>query len=362
MWGGGLFLLVIVILGYVMPKNIVINFLQCLVVCVLFAGSQDPMDFYVYEGIYDTARQGFEVDYEVGYVWLNAVCGQLGLTYVEFRCVVGGLFCLLLATLIRKLTVCPNVVWSSYIIFSALFDACILRNSLAMACGMWAIFYLLRARTIMQYGKAIVWIVGAALFHSAYWVLLAFIPLWILCQKKGYVWCVVCIAVAYVFCVMNEQTLFQLYEHLLIREDTIEKYMTGQYSNLVGTAYNFVKYLFLIFPAIYYSRSAVCGICGRSDGDILKHKILLLNIVFGVVLIPQFFAVNFNRVFRMLILFNYIFIACQIGNARGKIYPKAFSFVYASVLLCLFMFWEAQSTLYDVFLMHFKTNVLLSLF
>lgn len=362
-----MFLLVIVILGYVMPKNIVINLLQCLVVCVLFAGSQDPMDFYVYERIYDTARQGFEVDYELGYVWLNAVCGQLGLTYVEFRCVVGGMFCLLLATLIRKLTVCPNVVWSSYIIFSALFDACLLRNSLAMACGMWAIFYLLRARSLLQYGKVVGLVVVAALFHSAYWVLLAFVPLWLLCQKKGYLWGVVGVAIAYAFCVMNEQALFNLYGHFLIREDTIDKYMTGNYANIVGVAYNVVKYLFMIVPALYYGRlssSARSGGClpSRPWESAFQDKILLLNVVFCVVLVPQFFAVNFARIFRMLTLFNYIFMASQIGTTRRKIHPKAFSFVYATILLCLFLSWEAQSAFDDVFLMHFETNVLLSRF
>ena len=116
MEGAYLFLLIIILSGYLFTKNIGINILQCVIVCALFGGSQDPLDFYNYEDIYNTVKQGYDVSYEIGYVWLNDICGKLGCSYIEFRYIAGILFCSALSIIIRKLTVHPNAVWSSYLI------------------------------------------------------------------------------------------------------------------------------------------------------------------------------------------------------------------------------------------------------
>lgn len=137
-----------------------------------FGGSQDPLDFYNYEDIYNTVKQGYDVSYEIGYVWLNDICGKLGCSYIEFRYIAGILFCSALSIIIRKLTVHPNAVWSSYLIFSAMFDACLLRNSMALIIAIIAILLLVRARSTKEYLFSAGLIALAALFHSAYWVLL----------------------------------------------------------------------------------------------------------------------------------------------------------------------------------------------
>lgn len=82
MEGAYLFLLIIILSGYLFTKNIGINILQCVIVCALFGGSQDPLDFYNYEDIYNTVKQGYDVSYEIGYVWLNDICGKLGCSYI----------------------------------------------------------------------------------------------------------------------------------------------------------------------------------------------------------------------------------------------------------------------------------------
>ena len=69
-----------------------LTIIQCFVVWTLFAFSQDEYDYTVYEREYDAVQRGFGSDYEIGYVWLNDICAALGLTYVEFRAVVGLIF------------------------------------------------------------------------------------------------------------------------------------------------------------------------------------------------------------------------------------------------------------------------------
>ena len=253
MEGAYLFLLIIILSGYLFTKNIGINILQCVIVCALFGGSQDPLDFYNYEDIYNTVKQGYDVSYEIGYVWLNDICGKLGCSYIEFRYIAGILFCSALSIIIRKLTVHPNAVWSSYLIFSAMFDACLLRNSMALIIAIIAILLLVRARSTKEYLFSAGLIALAALFHSAYWVLLFFIPLWILINRKnGIKLVLLIIVIIYMVSIFSDNLLFRIYSHFLIREATIDKYMTGHYANMTGALYNTVKYLFIIFPVLYY--------------------------------------------------------------------------------------------------------------
>ena len=239
MEGAYLFLLIIILSGYLFTKNIGINILQCVIVCALFGGSQDPLDFYNYEDIYNTVKQGYDVSYEIGYVWLNDICGKLGCSYIEFRYIAGILFCSALSIIIRKLTVHPNAVWSSYLIFSAMFDACLLRNSMALIIAIIAILLLVRARSTKEYLFSAGLIALAALFHSAYWVLLFFIPLWILINRKnGIKLVLLIIVIIYMVSIFSDNLLFRIYSHFLIREATIDKYMTGHYANMTGALYN----------------------------------------------------------------------------------------------------------------------------
>ena len=106
MEGAYLFLLIIILSGYLFTKNIGINILQCVIVCALFGGSQDPLDFYNYEDIYNTVKQGYDVSYEIGYVWLNDICGKLGCSYIEFRYIAGILFCSAISNFLPGIFVC----------------------------------------------------------------------------------------------------------------------------------------------------------------------------------------------------------------------------------------------------------------
>lgn len=59
--------MIIILSGYLFTKNIGINILQCVIVCALFGGSQDPLDFYNYEDIYSSVQYGHRTDNKIAY-------------------------------------------------------------------------------------------------------------------------------------------------------------------------------------------------------------------------------------------------------------------------------------------------------
>lgn len=136
-----------------------------------FGGSQDPLDFYNYEDIYNTVKQGYDVSYEIGYVWLNDICGKLGCSYIEFR-YIAGIYLFRLINNHKKTDGTSECSMEFLPYFSAMFDACLLRNSMALIIAIIAILLLVRARSTKEYLFSAGLIALAALFHSAYWVLL----------------------------------------------------------------------------------------------------------------------------------------------------------------------------------------------
>ena len=177
----------------------------------------------------------------------------------------------------------------------------------------------------------------AALFHSAYWVLLFFIPLWILINRKnGIKLVLLIIVIIYMVSIFSDNLLFlhiltfsytrsnnrQIYDRTLCQYDTSDCITLSQY-------------LFIIFLVLYYysrhsNNQEISSPKQKSLRSVFNHKILKLNIIFSLVLVPQFFAVNFSRLFFILIIFNYIYIANQIGVSRKIIKPRLFSIAYAS--------------------------------
>lgn len=84
--------------------------------------------------------------------------------------------------------------------------------------------------------------------------------------------------------IFSDNLLFRIYSHFLIREATIDKYMTGHYANMTGALYNTVKYLFIIFPVLYYysrhsNNQEISSPKQKSLRSVFNHKILKLNII-----------------------------------------------------------------------------------
>jgi hypothetical protein len=350
-------LLFIIFLGYFNTKSVIVNILLCSIVCILFAYSQDDQDWHVYQKYYEG---NIQESYELGFAWLNQLSYNFGLTYLEFRLFIGVLFCSVLFFIIRKLTKHTNVVWSTYLIYSAMFDACILRNSLSMLFAIPGILFLIQSKRSRDFFAPLICFVIAALIHNSFWFFLIFIPFWLIIQSKNGI-AKVCVfsIVLYFICVINTSFLFDLFGKLIVREGVIDKYETGRYANFNGAVYNLLKYLFYISPILYYkyfnTHSQNYLPSNRLEALLNKH-ILDINILFIVLLVPQFFAITFSRFFRILCLFNYLFLANQVNVSSQKRLPKVISLIYATVLLFLIIFWESPGTFEGVFLMHFETN------
>lgn len=356
------FYLTIALIGFLFSKNKVVNILLCLVVVALFGLSVDDNDFWVYMNIYDGIGYGYSSDYEVGYVFINLFFNKLGVNYITFRLILGIFFCTILFFVVRKATEHPNMVWSCYLIYSAMFDACLLRNSIAFVFALLGVIALMKVKSVGSYIAPCVLFTLAALVHSAYWAFVFFVPMWYMLNniKHGVEIVLASIIALYVVCVVANNIVFDIYSRFQIREATIDKYMTNSYANVAGAMYGVLKYLLIVSPVLYVNIKTIPRLEIASNIPQMKvesAKMTRVNILFSFFLIPQFFTITFSRLFRILIFINYIYISTLcLGRKSSQV--KALAFLYALVFVLFTIVYESPTSFSDVVLMHLNTNPL----
>lgn len=347
------------LLGFFFSKNKLVTVFLAFVVFSFFYMSEDNYDFINYKNIFEDAQHKNQFGYEIGYVYLNQLISQIGLDYMALRCFIGILFVVILYFIIGKLTNRPNIIWSAMIIFPAMFDGMLLRNSLAMAISLIALFYLMKCKNLRQYLIPLSLFALAALFHSSYWVMILFIPAWLYFNKrKSFKIFLLCVAAVYILSASLSDYIFNIFSYLSVREAAIEKYQTGMYANFTGAAYNVVKYLFILSPVLLFRNWNNSTVPQKTYTRDFSAGLLKLNILFSMILIPQALAVNFSRLFRMIVIFNYAYMANQANERNLALKSRLFTFSYAIILLLL-AFFESPTTIVDVLFMHLKTNTFL---
>lgn len=347
----------LIVLGFLLPKSKVVHILLLFLSYSLFTLSYDDGDRLIYMEEYENIGSGIGSDYEILYVALMKVCSFFGLTFYMFRFLTAGItfFCLEYVT--TKYCKNINIVWALYFIFSAMFDATVIRNSLAMGIALIVLVKMLSKKNlkdeIICYGLSFV----AALIHSSYWILPLILALWKPMQKTTirYVF-VVSVLLLYSAVSAYDQQIFSIYGSLLVREATIDKYMTGFYSNTIGQIYNFVKYCIIISPVIVFWPNRMLKKIPICAHETLIRNIFLINLLFIVILLPQAIATNFSRLLRIIIFLNYVYLACCYDVKKYRLAIAVYGVFYSSTLLLLLLLFESITSIDIILNMHLETN------
>lgn len=359
-------LLFLISLACLRPKSISIHVILLFTVFSFFALSFDDADRLIYQREYDSITSTVDSSYEILYVGLMKFGKSLGFDFQGYRCFQAILVIVLIDTVVLKYSKAPNVVWAFYLIYSALFDATLMRHIVAMALALHGVMCLMNAQKWKDDILTTAFFVTCGLLHSSYWIMLLFIPFKWFFQSHKLI-ALLLVAGGYAVAIMYKDMIFSFYALFAIREATLEKYMTGNYANMTGAAYDLVKYLFIISPVfIFRGRQSVYELNSNNEKyhriASLNSNILAINLIFCIILIPQFFAVNYSRLFRILVLINYIYMSnIYIVSIKRRDYKVLlYLSIYSLVLLLLLLFWESEATISEVWNMHFETNLIFS--
>ncbi|MBR5781953.1 MAG: EpsG family protein [Bacteroidales bacterium] len=353
-------LLLLLYFSFAFPKSKLIHIFLLTIIFALFSLSFDDYDFHNYMAIFEYVNSEGTSSFEPLFTLFARIIGSWGLNFIQFRYITTLFFIILFDSFIIKTSTKPNIILALYIIFSAMYDAPLMRHLLAMCISFWGCYYLMLSGSYTTYIKPAVLFSIASLFHGSYWICLFFIPIWyLLTQGKNKLVSLLLIVLLFI-CIFGSHILFDVYSNFISKESALEEYNNNNFLNFIGVVYFILKYIVVVSPVL------ILKPCNYSFTDInnpirvINYNIVKLNIVFLIVLILQYIAPGYTRLLRILIVFNYIYI---ISYPKGRISKKyGLAILYAMTLLLLTALWEMPESIETIIQMHFDTNLLFSLF
>lgn len=376
-------------LSVINPKGRILSFVWIIIFMIFFSLSQDDYDYWMYMNSYEKISYSPRY-FEPLFDGFMRVCSAFGMNYTEFRFAVSGIAFLILYSAIVKLTPNVNYVWSLYFIYSMMFDAVMIRYAITIGLVIWMIIYLLKSdinRKYLYKCLCICFICG--LIHSSQWLLLLFPIFWKILVNSKHKWIVMGIlAVVYLATPAFGGMMFNVLSMFTLKEDLMNYYGAENAASVLGAIFNVLKYGLYTMPMWFYCymrRSPVKELrvrlnSGEFDYGIIRGKypnapwirtgnlrtlrslfvnnIEYINLTFAIVLIPQFFAVNYDRLFKVLIIINYCFLSLlAYRNRKIDFRVVAFGFIYAlSFCWLFFIYFSKQELFRRIVLMHLTTN------
>jgi len=161
---------------------------------------------------------------------------------------------------------------------------------------------------------------------------------------------------------MSTDIWFKIFSYLPIRRFTLIKYDTGNYANTTGRIFAFVKQLFILSMAII-ATSEMQGKIAKNNvttnaAIMLDQKIINLNIIAFLLLIPIFYSASAQRLIHVVVIYNYLALAnCYDGRRSISYIIVVISVIYSAVLLLSLLFIESTGAL-DAFISHFYNGYL----
>ena len=195
----------------------------------------------------------------------------------------------------------------------------------------------------------------ASLIHSSSCIYLIFIPVWLYIKKSI---TLLRFIVLFVSFVAVASVGYSLMINIVLETRQQNEYY---YSNLYhgNLLFNALMYLTYISPALLFRPSVVFK--SKTNLSPLESNILIFNILFVFILIPQFYIANFSRLFKILIFFNYIYLSKCAESPKWRPIAVSYMFVYSFYLLAIRLI--TSPNMIDIIVnMHLKTNDLLNIF
>lgn len=366
-----IFVILLIVLGLIFPKSKIITILLVGYIFIICSFSIDDYDYWNYKRMYEHIVYS-KINTEIIYDSLMRFGQTLDFTYSGFRIMISAITLSILYFNISLITPNVNIVWSLYLIYNSMFNAPLLRNSLALSLSIMVLVCLwLTGKDKRFYLMALFLTIIMGLAHSSTWYFLIVITLWPFVNNEKQMKKIIMIFLAVYFLIpLTGNFIFQVYALLPIREGSLTAYDNGHMANMNGMIYNFLKYCVYNSPILLFKPQKYLHFLKTSTNNnfrglsikpiLLLSNIINVNMIFCSLLILEIFSVIFDRLFTTLILINYVYLSliCIIDK-KHHIRIVLFGVIYALTLLSIKLLYEDPTLIYRIFLMHLYSNPVL---
>lgn len=279
---------------------------------ILFWGSTNNADssnyLLLYENVSETGM-GW-INSEVGFVGLIRIAVFFGLEYSQFLMVISFISLSLIYITVQRYTQKLKYVWSLYFIYPFLLDVVQVRHFLAMSIMVYSINFLLK-------GKNVRYTIGILIAFSIQFATVMFLPfIFIYKMKIKNIWIITIASIILgIFLVKSNYILYLI--GFIVSIDKINMYFENKAS--FGFLLQWIIQIMFMLP-IYI-------IYVKVQSERFVELVYKLNIYLLMMFPIYMINLNSSRIFRMILILNYIVYAIGFLKLNGKIRYALFIYV-----------------------------------
>lgn len=356
--------LLAIVSGLIKQKSEFVMICMFLLLWILFGFNTNNADYLIYNLMYD----GHYPNHEIGFIFIISLFNKLGFTYQQFLMSISLMSYLFIFSVIRRYSIKTNFIFALYFIFPFMLDIVQIRNFIAMTFIIGGIPYLLSNRktsTLKYLGVVLV----ASTFHytSLFYLVL------VLAKSKSWRKLLLLFSIiSFISTIIAYTNIIPTMMELIFMSEKV----TGWFQERTRLGFIVPLILQIIsFGFVYYSYYKYVKNSKISDMNnvIINERykkvefnqsklfelIFRINIVFLIAIPFYIFNVTFFRLYRNILLFNYlIIINGTMYYFKNKYESYIFKILFIMYVFLLLAYFVLQNNLHTVFIEIFESNAL----
>ena len=316
---------ILIVLGFVFPKNRVLTVVMLLFMWALLAYNRDNADYQNYMNIYNNIRDGnlwgTTVD-EEGFIYLCRFCSTvLGLDYYQFLVLYSTICTVLFAVMVKLYTENSNIVISLFMIYSYWCMICQVRSYLATILAMIGLYFLFYHDGKMSWILFFAFVIAGGFFHRTAWFFLPFFVVKITNMKT----IVIVTAAASVGFLSLRVPFVTKLVGLVLSQQKINNWLLDDGNrSIIGIGMLFfVRGLLIVIELMmfyslsrnkklslsYFDRFLGRKTTGKVEFDAVAERIFKATVLSFAFVALEAFVRDYERLFRIVMLLSYVLFA-----------------------------------------------------
>ncbi len=367
---------IIVLLLAFTSNNKSVNLLLVLTLFILLAFEHSDQDYMAYVQSYEAVGSGEVVElwgYEPSFLLFCFLGNNYGLSFDAARAIICVLEVLAIWSTIKVFTNSVACVLALFLIFPATADAELFRWLAGMCVVIYALPYLIRGETVLDYIAYSALVILATTLHTS---CLFFLFYNLLCiNNRKLLSFLVLIAFIVLFLTAQTGLLYKIIALFPIQETLNDKFqLTGQ-SNIFGLIALTIREFFILYLGYYVASKSIVaennGLkhCMRFSFKrtsysqkemyyLLYNKLYSFNIISILLIVIAIYTPQVQRLFHVLLFINCLAAVCMYIDKKSK---KVLGVAALCCILTLLLHLGNGEQNVKIFLSHFKEGFLVNL-
>lgn len=319
-------------------------------------------DYHVYEGIYKGISKGelwALLDYEPIFVFTLKLFAKIGLSFVEIKILLGFFYVFVIYKTISLYTKNVALPLALFFIFPAIFDAELIRFSLAFSFVIFGMKFIIRGKKWKDYIYFGLCVVIGSCCHVS--VIFYFIFFLLLIKNKKIFYAIVFFLIIFGFG-LSMTNVYSILNSLPFGDHIRSKYQTDYQSTTLGMlVFIFTNLSIILIAAITKFSIRHSKIKFSNWAGYLNDKIIDINVISLLLVIISLFTTQVQRLTHLMLLYNYIYLASVMDYRKNLKLAKFYALCCSLFLLYRMCFHGSQGTM-PVFISHFTIGYFTRMF